>query len=264
MSADLWDGALIDTAIWHGRTGDVARQFRYRATYLALPLQALEAGALALRPDRRGLWSLRTRDYGWRDGWRLGDFIAAQLRPLGLAQCAVTLVTLPRSMGYGFNPISLWLARDDQGLRAVLAEVSNTFGESHSYLCRHEDNRPIQPSDRLTGEKLFHVSPFLPREGRYVFRFDAGPGRFGAWVDWIGGDGKLRLGTSMTGPARALTPASLRAAALRQPLQAQKVIALIHWQAAKLFSRGIRYRSKPPQLAHRQSPASTTESRTDV
>ena len=264
MSVDLWNGALIDTAIWHGRSGDVARQFRYRATYLALPLTALEAGDLPLRPDRVGIWRLRRRDYGWRDGRPMGDFIAEQLRPHGLDHCDVALVTLPRSIGYGFNPISLWLARDDKGLRAVLAEVSNTFGESHSYLCRHPDNRPIQPSDRLTGEKLFHVSPFLPREGRYVFRFDAGPGRFGAWVDWIGADGTIKLGTSMTGPARALTRASLRTAALRQPFQATRVIALIHWQAAKLFSRGIRYRAKPPQLARRQSPASITESKTDV
>lgn len=257
---DLWDGALIDTAIWHGRSGDLARQFRYRATYLALPLTALEAGRLPLHPDRRGLWALRRRDYGARDGSSLGAFIAAQLAPHGLAHCEVTLVTLPRSLGYGFNPVSFWLARDALGLRAVLAEVSNTFGERHLYLCRAAGSRPIGRSDRLAGEKLFHVSPFLPRAGRYIFRFDTGPDRFGAWVDWQGDDGSVRLGTSMAGPARALTRTSLRAAMLRAPLAAQKVIALIHWQALRLKLGGATYRRKPEQLVRIASEAGDTGS----
>lgn len=249
---DLWDGALIKTAIWHGRSGDVARQFRYNATYLALPLAPLEAGALPIRPDARGLWSVRRRDYG--DGGDLSAFIAGQLAPHGLDHCAVTLVTLPRTTGYGFNPVSFWLARDGDGLRAVLAEVSNTFGERHLYLCRHPDNRPIARTDRLLGDKLFHVSPFLPREGRYQFRFDPGPDRFGAWVDWLGDDGR-KLGTSMVGPARKLTRASLRRASLRAPFAAQRVIGLIHWQALKLVLRGLRYRAKPDQLTQRASSA---------
>lgn len=259
MSADLWQGALIDARIWHARAGDVSRQFRYRAVYAALPLTALEAGDLPLRPDAPGLWRLRLRDHGGRDGAGLAAFMRARLAPLGLGHCRTTLVTMPRGLLYGFNPVSFWLARDDAGLRAVLAEVSNTFGECHLYLCRHPDNRVISPSDRLRGDKLFHVSPFLPREGHYVFRFDAGPGRFGAWVDWIGQDGALRLQTSMTGPARVLNRSSLRRAALRHAFQPLRVTALIHWQAARLFSRGVRYRRKPPQLELTSSDSASKE-----
>lgn len=262
---DLWNGALIRARIWHGRRGDVARDFRYRATYLALPLAALEAGALPLIPDRRGLWSLRLRDYGTRDGGSLQGFIAGLLEPAGLA-CAtdVTLVTTPRTTGYGFNPVSFWLCRDGAGdLRAVLAEVSNTFGERHLYLCHRPDLAPITASDRLAGDKLFHVSPFLPRSGRYLFRFDAGPGRFGAWVDWRGADGARRLGTSMAGPAQALTAGALRRAAWRHPLQAQRIMALIHWQAAQLARRGVRYLAKPEQKAVRASVASVNRGSLD-
>ncbi|MFS4439536.1 DUF1365 domain-containing protein [Paracoccaceae bacterium GXU_MW_L88] len=255
MTTDLWDGALIDAAIWHARAGDVAREFRYGALYVALPIAALEAGRLPICPDQRGLWRLRRRDYGQRDGSPLDTFINTELAKADLAHCDTTLVTMPRGVLHGFNPVSFWLARDDEGPRAVLAEVSNTFGESHLYLCRHPDNRVIDRTDRLTGEKLFHVSPFLPREGRYVFRFDAGPGRFGAWVDWYGEGDTLKLQTSMTGKARALTPASLRRAALRRPLQPLRVTGLIHWQAAKLFSRGVKYRTKPPQLGTTSSEA---------
>lgn len=253
--SDLWQGALVDCAIWHARTGDARREFRYRATYLALPVKAFEAGTLPIQPDGTGLWSIRRRDYGARDGSALSDFIGDQLRPAGLQECDITLITMARSTGYGFNPVSFWLARDAGGLRAVLAEVSNTFGERHLYLCRHPDNRPITRSDRISGEKLFHVSPFLPRAGRYVFRFDPGPGRFGAWVDWIDAEGTLRLQTSVAGPARALTPRLLRRAVWRHPLQAQKVMALILWQAAQLFLRGIRFHSKPAQLPRARSEA---------
>lgn len=259
MSVDLWDGALIDAAIWHARAGDVARQFRYRGLYTALPVVAFEADQLPLRPDGKGLWQLRRRDYGARDGSPLTDFVHAQLAPIGLGHCRATLVTMPRGLLHGFNPVSFWLARDDAGLRAVLAEVSNTFGEQHLYLCSHPDNRVIAPGDRLAGDKLFHVSPFLPREGRYVFRFDPGPDRFGAWIDWYGEGGKIRLKTSMTGKAQALTRGRLRAAALRHPFQPLRITGLIHWQAAKLVSRGLRYRRKPPQLATRRSQATTAE-----
>lgn len=259
MSVDLWEGALIDVAIWHARAGDVSRQFRYSALYAALPLDPLEGGRLPLRPDSAGLWRLRRRDYGARNGSALSAFVQRQLAPVGLSHCRTTLITMPRGLLNGFNPVSFWLARDDEGLRAVLAEVSNTFGESHIYMCRHPDNRVIARSDRLTGDKLFHVSPFLPRAGSYVFRFDAGPGRFGAWVDWIGTDGAVRLQTSMAGSARPLTRASLRRAALRHAFQPLRVLGLIHWQAAKLFSRCLRYRTKPQQLDVRQSQATKTE-----
>lgn len=264
MSTDLWHGALIDASIWHARSGDLARTFRYHATYTALPVAALEAGQLPLRPDARGLWKIRRSDYGARDSSSLDGFIRAQLAPVGLADAQVTLLTLPRSTGHSFNPVSFWLARDAAGLRAVLAEVSNTFGEQHLYLCRHADGRVITPSDRLSGDKLFHVSPFLPREGSYIFRFDTGPGRFGAWVDWIAPDGGVMLKTAMTGRARALTAGSLRRAAWRHALQSQKVTGLIYVQAAKLAARGMRYRGKPPQLDQRQSPAETDQREHDV
>lgn len=257
-TTDLWQGGVIDARIWHGRRGDLPRDFRYRATYLALPVRAIDAGELPLAVDRAGIWSIRRRDYGYRDGRPLSDFIADLLAPAGLSQASdVTLVTLPRSSGYGFNPVSFWLCRDPgRDLRAVLAEVSNTFGERHLYLCHHDDLRPIAPGDRLAGEKLFHVSPFLPRSGGYRFRFDTGPGRFGAWVDWTAADGSRSLGTSMVGPARDLDRTSIRGAALRHPFQSQKVMGLIHLQAARLFARGARYRSKPVQLSRRSSTAS--------
>lgn len=254
---DLWNGALISARIWHGRAGKVSHAFRYRATYVAMPVAQIDGGGGAFPVNRVGLWSIRSRDFGRGDGASLQGFVAELLAGVGLnAANDVTIIAMPRSFGYGFNPVSFWLCRDGSGaLRAVLAEVSNTFNERHHYLCYRPDLGPITRADRLTGEKLFHVSPFLPRSGTYLFRFDPGPGRFGAWVDWQAKDGTVHLGTSMTGRAQPLTRARFQAAALRHPFQSQKIIGLIHWQALRLYLRGVRYLRKPIQLAQRISRA---------
>jgi DUF1365 family protein len=66
----------------------------------------------------------------------------------------------------------------------VIAEVSNTFGDRHSYLCAHDDHRPITREDTLSAQKIFHVSPFQPIEGGYTFRFDIREDRVGVWIDY--------------------------------------------------------------------------------
>ena len=71
-----------------------------------------------------------------------------------------------RLLGHVFNPVSFWLCLDAQDtLRVVIAEVSNTFGQRHSYLCYKDDLSPITANDRLCAQKIFHVSPFQPDRG---------------------------------------------------------------------------------------------------
>ena len=240
----IWENALIDAKIWHARRGPKgARAFTYHAAYAALAPDTIDAGTGPIAIDRIGMWSLRRRDYG-ATGESLRQFAD---RVIGTAGLDLTLVTLPRGPFYGFNPVSFWMARDaDHALRAVIAEVSNTFGERHCYLIRHPDHRPITPCCKITGEKVFHVSPFLPRDGVYTFRFDARDGHFGAWIDWSNGDTTLQ--TALTGKTRALTRASATRAALLAPFQTIRIMALIHVQALKLFIRGHRFYPKPVQL----------------
>jgi DUF1365 family protein len=90
----------------------------------------------------------------------------------GICDGDVVLMTLPRMLGYVFNPVSFWFCRDGLGaLRAVLCGVNNSFGEHHCYLVHHDDHRPIAPAAWLEGRKVFHLSPFLPVEGGYRLRF---------------------------------------------------------------------------------------------
>ena len=148
-------------------------------------------------------------------------------------------------LGYGFNPVSFWLCRDRAGaLRAVLAEVNNTFGERHSYFCFHDDHRAICAGDRLSARKMFHVSPFMKVEGRYAFRFSTDGNRVAVTIDLEDDEGLL-LRTAIVGRPSALSTRSLLALLARNPLYPFKVIGLIHYQAVRLFLKGVRHFRKP-------------------
>ena len=125
----------------------------------------------------------------------------------------------------------------------MIAEVTNTFGDRHSYLCHHADGHEITKADTITAQKIFHVSPFQPVEGGYSFRFDIQPDKIGIWIDYSRGNGGLVA--TLTGPRKPLTSGGIIAAAWRRPLGSRRVLGLIHWQALKLWWKGADYRPRP-------------------
>lgn len=237
--------------VMHARLFPKQNKFRYGMYYLELPLSDLENAPIAY--NRFSLLSFYDKDHGPRDGSPLEPWARGVLKDYGLADICdggISLITLPRVLGYVFNPVSFWVCRDHAGdIRAVICEVHNTFGEYHSYICAHDDHRPITGKDTLEGEKLFHVSPFIIREGRYTFRFDLREGHFGIWIDYYAPDGNKQLLTSLIGKREPMTKPALRRAFWRYPLVTLKAITLIHWQALKLIGKGIKYIPRPAQRA---------------
>jgi DUF1365 family protein len=238
---------LLDAHIFHERVRPRGNRFGYRALYCLVPLEALSRPRVGLFAiDRPGLFSLRSADYGKSD-ISPAAHIHQVLQQWNLTEAdgAVGLMTLPRVLGYGFNPVSFWLCQDKEGgLRAVMADVNNTFGERHSYLCFHEDRRAIAPGDTLTARKIFHVSPFIGIQGDYTFRFCVTADRVAITISLADDEGLL-LRTSVGGRLQPLTPLSLLRTLLENPLYPFKVIGLIHYQAVKLFLKGIRHFRKP-------------------
>ncbi len=231
---------------FHGRRGAVTNAFRYTVDYVLLDAEADLRAPWPFRRNRPGAVSLRDADHGGapRQGrgaaW-VREVLAAHRLP---DPARIELMAQPRMLGHVFNPVSFWLIRNDAGaLWAVIAEVSNTFGDRHSYLCHHDDLRPIAPEDRLHARKVFHVSPFQPVAGDYTFRFDIRADRVGVWIDHRNLDGGLYA--TLTGTRRPATTAGLLAAALRRPLGSRRVLALIHWQALRLWWKGAGYRVRP-------------------
>lgn len=235
----------------HKRLFPKENGFTYGIYYLAFPLAAINSLADGWRfgLDRLGVMGFNRRDHGPRDGTDLQAWISPILTARGLpGDLSITLVAMPRVFGHVFNPVSFWLCRDQGGdLRAVLCEVNNTFGETHLYLCRHPDNAVITRDDILGAEKVFHVSPFLPREGSYQFRFDCTDSHIAVWIDYFAADGQKQLITALTGKLQPLTRESRRRAFWSYPLVSLVALWRIHWHALRLLFKGVRYVPKPPQ-----------------
>ncbi len=231
---------------YHGRKGAIKNAFRYSVDYVLLDAEAEVKTPRLFSRNRRGFTGLRDLDHGGAPGDGRGAvWVREVLEQHQIRNVAkIELLAQPRVLGHVFNPVSFWLCRREDGaLIAVIAEVNNTFGDRHSYLCAHPDQRPIAPADTLQATKIFYVSPFQPVEGGYAFRFDISSDRVGIWIDYTQTDGGLIA--TLTGQRKPLTNWSILRAAARRPLGARRVLALIHWQALKLWVKGALYRSRP-------------------
>jgi uncharacterized protein len=230
---------------FHGRKGAVRNSFRYSVDYVLLDPQSAGGPTLFSR-NRRNLTSVHDRDHGGAP--KSGTGVAWAQSVLSQSdlpgQEKIRLLAQPRVLGHVFNPVSFWLCFDaEDRLRVVIAEVSNTFGDRHSYLCHRDDLAPLTREDTLAARKIFHVSPFQPVEGGYEFRFDIRPDRIGIWIDYTTATGGLY--TNLTGPLLPLTNGAILRACLRRPFGSRRVLALIHWQAIKLAIKGAPFRSRP-------------------
>jgi len=241
--------AIVHGEVLHARSRPARHAFRYAAFCLRLPLSALDdLPARGLPRNRRAPVAFHDEDHGARDGTPLADWIHARLAAERIsADGEVVLYTFPRVLGYVFNPVSFWVCHDRAGaVRAVLAEVNNTFGESHAYLVAHDDGRPIASGEPLAARKAFHVSPFCEVKGRYVFRFHATADRWLARVDYHDdASPEPLLATSIGGRAEPLSPRAVRRLVARYPAFTLGVIARIHWQAIKLWSKRVPFFRKP-------------------
>ena len=241
--------SIVDATVAHGRVRPRRNAFRYRVAYLCLDLDSLDrATGRWLAVDRPGLVSVRRADHGGRDGSDLRAWLGDILERHGLATVCdgpITLMTLPRVLGYVFNPVSFWFCRDRGGaVRAVLCEVNNTFGETHCYLVHHDDRSALSPDDWFEGRKIFHVSPFLPVEGRYRFRFRLDPERVHVDVNYHDAAG-LVLATSVGGRREPLDDRGVARRFLANPTMTLAVMVRIHWQALHLWLKRVRFHGKP-------------------
>ena len=243
--------SIIHGEVMHRRRRPVGNAFSYPAFCLALPLSRIgELSRLGLAHNRGALVSFFDRDHGERDGAPLEPWIRRLLATEDIvADGEIVLYAFPRMLGYVFNPVSFWLCHDrDGGVRAVLCEVCNTFGERHNYLLAHPDGRPLASGETVECRKAFHVSPFCEIKGGYRFRFNFGTERWLARIDYHDGeerDGAL-LETSISGVATPLSPAAVRGLMWRYRWFTLGVIARIHWQAVKLWAKRVPYIPKPP------------------
>ncbi|HEX3635726.1 MAG TPA: DUF1365 domain-containing protein [Paraburkholderia sp.] len=260
--------ADVDPAAWlltgnvmHERLRPKHHRFTYPVFYVRCDLDRLASlDREWFGIDRWRLLSLRQRDHGPRDGSDLATWMRAQLSAAGIEEAdgRIWLQAFPRVLGYAFNPVSFWFCHDRDGhLRALLAEVRNTFGGRHSYLLSAAGNAPITADTKLKCRKVLHVSPFCRVEGSYEFRVRETPNSASVSIDYRDADGLL-IRTALGGRLKPLTRSAALAALIRQPLLTVGVVARIHWQALRLAIKRAPFYGKHP------APGRTADASTDA
>lgn len=237
----------IPARTFHARMGDTANRFAYHVDYVLIDPDTAALPALMSRHSTN-IAMVHDRHHGGPVGHGRGAVWAREVFDRhGLATSRpglrLLLLTQPRFFGIGFNPVSFWLALDGDQLLAVIAEVSNTFGDRHAYLCHHPDFAPITADDTLRSDKIFHVSPFQDVAGTYEFGFDIGHDSL--CIRIVHKNAGKGVVATLTGPRVPLTNRAILGALMRRPMTPVRTYALIHWQALKLWAKGARYTTRP-------------------
>ncbi|WP_095590136.1 DUF1365 domain-containing protein [Actibacterium ureilyticum] len=235
----------IQGRTFHARRGALKNAFHYGVDYVLWAPDQGETPRL-FSHNRFNLWFIRDRHHGGPRGDGHGvDWFRQVLseRDFPLDGTRLVLLTQPSFLGLHFNPVSFWIALRDDRPCAFVAEVNNTFGDRHCYFCAHPDFRPIAARDTITAEKLMHVSPFQDVAGQYTFNLDWSATKIALRIAYENGDQGVLA--TLTGARRAASDGALLWAALRRPFGAARVVALIHWQALKLWRKRAPFRPKP-------------------
>ena len=247
--AKINDFNFCPASVMHKRLKPAINSFTYRVFYLCFNIKkANQLPSKFLSYNRFNLFSFYDKDHGRRDGSSLETWIDEILAQKNLKQktAKIFLMTYPRVLGYVFNPVSFWFCLDDnENLIAVLAEVNNTFGESHNYLIFNQDHSPILQDQWFEVSKEFHVSPFFMVSGHYKMRFIFNEKTTSAWIDYLAEGSQKHLLTSVFARNQKLCDKALLKGFFSIPLMTLKVIFLIHWQALKIIFKKIQYISKP-------------------
>ncbi|CAG2160996.1 DUF1365 domain-containing protein [Cupriavidus numazuensis] len=239
---------LLRCRVMHDRLRPAHNRFVYSVFCLRVDIDTLPAlQRWWFGVDRKRLISLYTRDHGARDGTSLSQWIRPRLAALGLPDDGtIWLQTTPRIFGYVFNPVSFWYCYDRTGaLRALVAEVNNTFGEHHAYLVTAPDLGAIQSATVLATRKRLHVSPFNDVQGYYAFQVRETEGAAYVGIDYYDDQG-LVLRTSIGGRKASLTLNRMLSVLACQPWAAIAVIVRIHWQALRLWRMSVPFHGKHP------------------
>jgi len=246
--------ALYFGDVMHARLKPVGHRFSYRVMSLLIDLDRLD-DADRLTPlfavNRAALYSFRESDHGERNGASLRAYAQARAaeHDIDLTGGRVLLLCYPRLLGYTFNPLSAYFCfRADGELALMIYEVRNTFGDIHPYVL------PVRPGEasaagiRQQQDKLFYVSPFIEMAMRYHFRVSPPGDQVKLRILETDRDGPL-LSATFSGRRRALTTKALLRAFVSLPLVTLKILGAIHWEALRLWLKGIKLVPRPEAAA---------------
>lgn len=208
-------------------------------------LDELDRASRLLSVNGWNVLSFHEADHGPAGEGRLASRLRQMAHERGLAWdgSEITLIAMPRLLGFVFNPLSIYFCRNADGrLASVVYEVRNTFGGMHHYA--EDVGQEAAGTIHQATEKAFYVSPFLPMEMRYRFHVKPPAERFTIAIEDHDDNG-LMLTASMSLRQEALGDRAIARLLVRFPLMTLKVVAGIHWEALKLWRKRIPFHSRP-------------------
>jgi len=244
------DSALYVGRVVHRRLAPRRHYMRYRLFQMLLDLD--EAPALGRRMrlfshNRFNVFSFHDRDHGDGRAGPLRGFIEEVLGAAGIAadRGKIRLLCLPRMFGHVFNPLSIYYCHAPDGrLAAMVYEVTNTYGERHSYVVPVLETNEVVV--RQACAKALFVSPFMDMAMTYEFSVSRPAEMISTTVRGRTDDGRPMIVATFQGRRLDLSDVALLKVLLTHPLATLKVVAAIHLEAVKLLLKGIRPREHPP------------------
>ena len=236
MTSSIYNGTVI-----HKRFKPKVHFFKYKVFSLLIDLSELDVLDKKISffsYNSFNLVSFFDKDHGDRNGSSLIEWVKKNLQEnrINNENIKIKLLCYPRIFGYVFNPLSVFFVYDNNdNLISILYEVKNTFGEQHTYIFKVENDNLLQHNC----EKKFHVSPFIEMNCNYFFRILKPSEKISVIIDQYQSNEKI-LYASQDGKRTDFTSSELIKSYLKHPLMTFKIISAIHFEAFKLWAKGIK------------------------
>jgi len=241
INSYIYNGTVI-----HKRFKPKEHFFKYKVFSLLIDLSELESLDKKISffsLNKFNIISFYEKDHGNRDGSSLIEWVKFNLNEnkINSKNIKIKLLCYPRIFGYVFNPLSVFfIYNSDDQLISILYEVKNTFGEQHTYIFRVEEKNNLFQHNC---EKKFHVSPFIEMNCKYFFRILKPSEKILIIIDQYDQEDKI-LYASQDGKRTDFTSSQLIKSYIKHPLMTFKVILAIHFEAFKLWTKGIKFVKK--------------------
>jgi len=226
----------------HKRFKPKTHYFKYKVFSLLVDLSELELLDKSLKIfsyNKFNIVSFYDKDHGARDGSSIKMWVINNLKKnnIDTNNIQIKLLCYPRIFGYVFNPLSVFYVYDNNSnLISILYEVKNTFGEQHTYIFKTDINHNLI---QHVCKKKLHVSPFIEMDCIYFFRLLKPGNKISVIIDQNDKEGKI-LYASQDGIRSEMTNANFIKSYLKHPLMTFKIIVAIHFEAFKLWTKGIK------------------------
>jgi len=241
----------------HARLKPRQHRFTYKVFSILLDLDRLgEAHEVSkvFSVNRRGLLSFHEADHGPKDGTKLRDYINTLACEAGVGEPRrIELWCNPRVLGYVFNPLSIYFCYDTQErICALVYQVHNTFGQSHCYVAKVNPETSKAASIRQSANKCFYVSPFLDMDLRYDFRIAKPDEALRIRILEHDSEGPI-LSATFSGTQKPFSTLNLLLGVKKTAGLTWKIMAGIHFEAAKLRLKGLKLRPRPKSAPSKPS-----------